>query len=133
MTLKQEIAAELGGMGAEGTSFKEATYALWSRYIRWAFTNKTKHNVCFLLRTSNALSDAAKEEAGAIFQPYFDRMSAAIEAGEIKEVPVDYLCDVFGAQQSTAIAYALAQKMDAVQLDQHIALSFDLCWGGLEA
>ena len=94
--------------------------------------NIQKHNVCFLLKSSQMLGAEACEAVDAIFQTVNDRSEKGFVSKEMREIPVKYLCDIAVAQMAAAIAYANKENLTGDALKAHVELSFDIHWNGVK-
>lgn len=131
--IKSEMAEVMFIDFERAESAKDAFSALWESCIRWGVRNAQKRKVARHLKDAGAVSGQALDAAGALFAPARDRITAAIESGEIRDLPADYVLRLCVAEMGAVIDHADAAELDSVGLDMLVVSGFDVFWNGIKA
>ena len=133
LEIKREVAAGMLETSTEAKNAKELFWMFWTGYVSWGAKNTMRHSVLDLLKSSRHLSEEIESEVEKMFAPALAAVQDALQKHDLKDVTMEYLMEVTGAQMSAAINYAEQHKLNDKKLEEHIQNSFDVYWSGIKA
>lgn len=132
LEIKREVATGMLENSADADNARGLFWLLWTGYVGWGARNTVRHSVLDLLKSSRHLSESVEGEVEKLFAPAFEAIQNALQKHDIKDVTMDYLMEVTGAQMSAAINYAEQNNLSGKKLEEHIQKCFDVYWSGIK-
>jgi AcrR family transcriptional regulator len=127
-TLKIELAELLMGGFPRQREVRAKLQHLWDRYVDWGVANPDKLKVMLLLRTSDALTDAARAAGYAPFAEVEQMALESIQAGVLRDYPVPFIAAMMSTLAETTISFIALQPSAAARYRSD---GFAVLWHGL--
>lgn len=93
---------------------------LWNRYAQWAFENPQRFQLMEQLRLSNMVSEKTFSEVEAGEALLIEVIEEAHALGPSGDLTAHFVCKMTYAMLVSMITYALAQKLEGDDLQNHI-------------
>ncbi len=122
--LKRDLAAAIGDIDA-AVPVKDRARTIWDRWVAWGIDAPARHRVVLMLKGGGLVSDAAVDEAAALFAAVSDVLVAASEQGLVTDMQLPYLAVVVEAQLDLAVSSGLGPAERGI--------AFEMAWASITA
>jgi AcrR family transcriptional regulator len=112
------------------TSVRNKIKRIWGNSIRWGVDNPYEFLFVEQFSSSPFITDVTREQAMKNFSLLFEVLNEGIRTGTMKNQDRDLTLEMLYSA-NVAVVKKLIQSGDTKDLDETIARSFDIVWGGI--
>jgi len=104
---------------------------VWLSYARWCRKHALEKTALELLRTSQLLTNAVKEQGHSTWHVIAEKIIKGIEQKKLVQAPPEIIFLASEGMLNSVMDYATTNKLSSKNLDITIAQSFEILWRGI--
>jgi AcrR family transcriptional regulator len=126
--IKNDLAQSMLSGKPKSPSPRDVLHHIWCNYVSWGAQNPDRLAVLHKLKVWEGLRPEIPESTTACFNELQRMVETAMAAGELKNVPYEFMLAIFSSNAETVMNYI---KQDPDKARVYTEQGFELYWSGI--